>query len=57
MGAADAELLLRLRKLDKKQCEDLIRLVCTDFQTYTADGALVERVRRLVFEALDKLGA
>lgn len=57
LAAADAELLLRLRRLDKKQCDDLILLCCSDFKTYTPDGALVERVRRLVFEALDRLGA
>ena len=54
IGAAEGELLLRLRELDEKACFDIIDSVCTTFEEYTSDSALVESARKALLDKLDE---
>ena len=57
MSAAEAELLMRLKERDPDLAGSLILSLCTDFQTYTSDSALILDARRALLDALDAFEA
>lgn len=54
LGAYDYELLHMLGECDRAYALSLIEQLCRTFDDYTADAALIERVRRALLDALEK---
>lgn len=55
-GAEDYELLLQAMALAPERVETLIRTVCSDFRTYTAQGSLVVDARQRLIYLLEEVG-
>jgi len=54
-SAVDAELLMRLKKLDQETCNAIIDSVCTTFEEYSFDPSDTIRAEQTLLETLDRL--